>query len=362
MDLIRTKRAVYRRLGLRHMLIKLTDKTADKETEENRISEGLKPKRAVFTAENTISEEYDLKIVLPVYNDAKYVEQCMESVLKQKTEYRYLIHLIDDGSDDGSLEIIAKYGNLPNVEIVHIEHGGVAVSRNVGLKNLNAKYVMFVDGDDALYDENVIQKLLSKAFKEDADIVEGNTLDLDTGTMHSNHIDGKVDRPCGTLWGGPTSKVIRSSLFRDICFPEGFYFEDIIMAYLIYTGCSKVYTIRDKVYRYRNNPKGSSKLRTGDMVQKSAAAVLLDTISEMQVRGIPIDSVVYAQLIKSMITGCVRLMYAEDNIRRDAVIRFGRLLENLGMDGTQDEYDAIFEKAIRKRQYRKITKLCYFYD
>ena len=60
-------------------------------------------------AKNAIDLQYDLQIIVPAYNVEKFVAQCLESALNQKTNYSYLVTVINDGSTDQTLEIIRLY-------------------------------------------------------------------------------------------------------------------------------------------------------------------------------------------------------------------------------------------------------------
>lgn len=94
----------------------------------------------------------EISVVIPVYNQEKFVAQTIDSVLSQ-TFQDIEILLVDDGSTDRSPEIIKQYAAQYPEKIVYIEHDnhknyGVSVSRNVGIKRAQGKYVAFLDADD----------------------------------------------------------------------------------------------------------------------------------------------------------------------------------------------------------------------
>ena len=77
-----------------------------------------------FFRENTVQSNVDLQIIVPVYNVEKYLEDCIQSMLSQRTSFSYQVVFVDDGSTDHSGEILDKYkGNL-FVRIIHTENGG----------------------------------------------------------------------------------------------------------------------------------------------------------------------------------------------------------------------------------------------
>lgn len=97
--------------------------------------------------------QYDISVIIPVYNNEKYVEECITSVLKQSFDPQKIqMVLINDGSKDKSLEIIQKYKG-ENVVIIDKENTGVSDTRNIGMQHALGKYILFLDSDDALSEE-----------------------------------------------------------------------------------------------------------------------------------------------------------------------------------------------------------------
>lgn len=91
-----------------------------------------------------------ISVIVPVYNAEKYLQRCVDSILKQSfTDFELL--LIDDGSHDRSGELCDEYGDKDNrVKAFHKENGGVSSARNVGLDNALGDWLTFVDADDTL--------------------------------------------------------------------------------------------------------------------------------------------------------------------------------------------------------------------
>lgn len=116
--------------------------------------------------------KYDLSLIIPVYNVEAFLPDLIQSLLNQKTDYRYELIFINDGSQDNSLEILKSYTQLDNVTIITQKNQGLAAARNKGMDIAKGKYYGFVDSDDSI-SENHIQLLMSRAFETDADIVKG---------------------------------------------------------------------------------------------------------------------------------------------------------------------------------------------
>jgi len=91
-------------------------------------------------------------VIVPVYNQEKYIERCIRSLLNQKLNRNsYEIIVIDDGSTDASLKIIKKYND--NIKILKNDKNmGLPFSLNKGIKESNANYVVRVDADDYVSD------------------------------------------------------------------------------------------------------------------------------------------------------------------------------------------------------------------
>lgn len=104
----------------------------------------------------------ELSVIIPVYNVRPYLERCLESLSAWRAPYvEYLF--VDDGSTDGSAEVIETYAkNDKRIRMIRKENGGCASARNCGLREAQGRYVGFVDGDDFV-DSGMFRKLLGRA-------------------------------------------------------------------------------------------------------------------------------------------------------------------------------------------------------
>ena len=116
-----------------------------------------------------------VSIIVPMYNTAKYVVECLESIFAQTFQNFELI-LIDDCSTDNSREIVADYVTKMNmidkVKLIGLSEnaGNPAIPRNIGLKLASGEYVMFVDSDDVLT-KTALEELYTTAKELDADFM-----------------------------------------------------------------------------------------------------------------------------------------------------------------------------------------------
>ena len=121
---------------------------------------------------------YIFSIVIPIYNVEKYLEETINSIINQTIGFEKNIQLVlvNDGSKDNSEEICLKYKELypENVVYVKQENAGVSAARNLGIKNIQGKYVNFLDGDDK-WSLDALEKIYDFFEKnnEEIDIVVG---------------------------------------------------------------------------------------------------------------------------------------------------------------------------------------------
>ena len=108
-------------------------------------------------------------IIINVYNGEKYIKECIFSVLSQNCgEYELII--IDDCSDDNTLEIVKSY-NDKRIKILALkENQGVANARNVALKECRGNYLFFLDSDDYI-ENNLLYMAKDEILKTKADVV-----------------------------------------------------------------------------------------------------------------------------------------------------------------------------------------------
>lgn len=99
-----------------------------------------------------------ISIIVPVYNAERYLHRCVDSILKQTfTDFELL--LVNDGSKDASGRICDEYAvKDERVKVFHKQNGGVSSARNLGLNNVSAEWIAFVDSDDWI-EHDYLQRL-----------------------------------------------------------------------------------------------------------------------------------------------------------------------------------------------------------
>lgn len=117
-----------------------------------------------------VMKNYEISVIIPIYNVEKYLDRCIESVVKQAFRSIEII-LVNDGSTDSSGEICEQWMKKDErVIYIYKKNGGLASARNAGLKAAHGNYIAFVDSDDYL-DANMYKVLYENAVNYDADVV-----------------------------------------------------------------------------------------------------------------------------------------------------------------------------------------------
>lgn len=111
-----------------------------------------------------------VSIIVPVYNCEEYLDEAIESLLKQTLKEIEVI-IVNDGSTDNSLSIANKYKNLDErVKIISQVNQGVSVARNMGIEATQGEYIGFIDGDDWI-EFDMYKTLYDVAIKNNLDLV-----------------------------------------------------------------------------------------------------------------------------------------------------------------------------------------------
>lgn len=109
-------------------------------------------------------KEEDVTILIPVYNAKESIKETLESIQKQKYCGKICVKIIDDGSTDGTLELLQSMDLGPNTTIIEVEHKGKAEALNKGLQEVTTKYTITIDGDTTLHPlavRNITKQLMN---------------------------------------------------------------------------------------------------------------------------------------------------------------------------------------------------------
>lgn len=210
-----------------------------------------------------------VSIVVPVYNMSTKIERCVSSLLKQ-TYYNLEIILVDDGSNDDSLERCNKLAEKDSrIYVYHTSNRGAGPARNYGIELAKGDYIYFPDADDYLT-ENAISILVKAA--EDCDLVVFGYKNLDSNgniksikkypevfrignDIRENYSDFMTNSSLLTIQGAPWNKFFNLKLIKKhkVLFPSLRRHQDEAFIAYYMTFVKTVRFIKDVLYTYYTN-------------------------------------------------------------------------------------------------------------
>lgn len=217
---------------------------------------------------------YDFSIIIPVFNTEKYLEKCIDSILNQENRKLEII-LIDDGSVDRSGEICDLYQKRDSrINVIHQINSGPSISRNCGLDTATGKYVMFMDSDDFLANNNVISDFINIFEQHNCDIIYGvykgfidddyksctyniypKVLKIDNTQIKDLSIEQVVQLlfDNSNYYSSPTIKIYKREYLEinRFRFKANIYLEDEEWTPRILLNCKKIYFYNKKFYMRR---------------------------------------------------------------------------------------------------------------
>lgn len=284
----------------------------DAELARKRISEiSAKPVSTPEIQGIEMDESIDLSIIIPVYNYETVLERMLLSVLKQQTQYRYEVIIVDDGSREPAKEILRRYENEQNVTVIYQQNQGISGARNTGLGRARGKYIMFVDCDDTVH-SNMVERLMSEAYRSNADIVIGShalvkekdgtelTRRNDIYSVHNleGFCDGgRIMNYPGLPWG----KVYKRELFEQVRFPVNFWYEDTIVHFLLFRLAKSYVYLPEVFYDYRWYEGNYSKVQSKSVTRVVEHYWIIELMLEESRRiGLSADAVEYEVLLRHL--------------------------------------------------------------
>ena len=193
-----------------------------------------------------------VSVLVPAYNSEKYIQNCLNSIMKQTYEKLEILVLNDGSTDETGLIIdeIAKKDS--RIKVIHKENQGVAAARNELLEASNGELILQVDADDYI-SFNAVDILLRNLEEADADLSVG----ISVMGKETDYAFPVVDKPDIQIFSGdgkfkklfdedkfdfisPCEKLYKKTLFKDLKYPVGRIHEDEYLAHLILDRASKV--------------------------------------------------------------------------------------------------------------------------
>lgn len=224
-----------------------------------------------------LNENPLISVLVPVYNVGKCLEKCLDSIIEQ-TYNNLQIILVDDGSTDGSGDICDAYSkNDQRVKVYHQENQGVSVARNLAMKYATGDLWFWVDADDYLY-EGIIEYLYSLMQEYSADIsmcmpkrvntlsekytkkvVENIKIFTNKEALSQLYCSEYTFCEAYGRFIAPFGKLIKKSLFYDLRFPIGKFYEDGAVMFIPLHRADKIVCSEEEMYFYFQRPGSTSR-------------------------------------------------------------------------------------------------------
>ncbi|MCM1324617.1 MAG: glycosyltransferase [Acetobacter sp.] len=202
-----------------------------------------------------------VSVIMPVFNTAAYLSQCVESILGQTFSDFELI-CINDGSTDNSAEILASYLQKDTrVQVISQQNQGLSAARNAGMAVAQGEYIAFADSDD-YYAPKFLELLLKAQETSGADIVgcEFQKIRRNTDKIKNVHkvapkfymnaleiLLHKDNFIHFNVW----NKLYKRDVIGDICFVPSIYYEDWVFNCCVFERAKGFAWIKEKLYGYR---------------------------------------------------------------------------------------------------------------
>jgi len=219
-----------------------------------------------------MSNKYFISIIIPVYNVEKYLNECMDSILKRQDFNDFEVILINDGSTDTSPQMCDSYSEKDHrVKVIHKKNGGASAARNEGIRKAEGKYILFIDSDDYIED-NCLKKIAATVINEnEVDLAFLNTSSIFPDSSlklhkelkkedfymksHREVLNNIANGLPECVWG----KLIKRDVIiqNDIYFTENIICEDVDFMIKLFLHTKTYNVIDHNFYYYREGREGS---------------------------------------------------------------------------------------------------------
>ena len=207
-----------------------------------------------------------LSIIVPAFNCKDSISRCITSI-KQQTIKDFEVIVIDDGSTDGTSDILDRLCcNDQRFKVIHQSNKGVGAARNTGLELANGDVIGWVDSDDYVLSD-YFEIMVRNIAKHSVDI---SMCDLVVERQGSFRYDYPIDNLSrkltrlealtllcrdGNCKSWLMNKCFKRYLFEDIRFPERMALEDYSVLHKIFAKAEGVFYTKETFYNYEENPK-----------------------------------------------------------------------------------------------------------
>ena len=210
-------------------------------------------------------------VITTTYNGGKYLKECLDSIVNQTLKDIEII-CVDDGSTDNSLSIFNEYANNDNrIKVIHHKNKGLATSRNEALKIITGEYCAFVDSDDII-DKNMLLELYSYAKDNALDMLffsgygfNENEKQINISYWNFKYLPHKWNKKVFTYQDcfsfmhrmavSSCLTAYRTDFIKnnELAFPDGLVYEDNLFWTIAFTKNAKCSILNKKFYKARSH-------------------------------------------------------------------------------------------------------------
>lgn len=221
-----------------------------------------------------------VSIIVPIYNQEKFLAETLHSILKQ-TYSNWECILVNDGSTDDSIEVIKKFLAQDNrFHFINSENKGVSHARNLALKQIKGDFILFLDGDDLIHSEKIAKAISN--FENDQQVsIVFNTTNYFLNTIENTLFPMKLDaslmnyKDLLLYWNEKIiipihSAIISKSLFEGIEFNTDLTAQEDWLVWLRLFQKNPKVIVNDEVlsyYRKHNSSRTQSYSLIGDHIK-----------------------------------------------------------------------------------------------
>ena len=225
-----------------------------------------------------------VSVIVPIYNTKNYLKACLDSIVKQ-TYKNIEIILVDDGSTDGSGDIVDLYAQKDSrIKVIHNTNHGVSYTRNCGILVASGSKVLFIDSDDTV-DLDYVKKLIEPLQSGDCNLIICGINDVNVKKKERKarkfpvKLAGSLREDFVALFvmpiiTGPVTKLYDVNVLRknEVYFSEELSFNEDVMFNLNYFRFVDEYKIvKEELYNYYHR---STQSLTKDRSEKNFKSVL----------------------------------------------------------------------------------------
>lgn len=301
-----------------------------------------------------------ISVIIPVYNTASYLKECIESVLNQSFRDIELI-CINDGSTDSSLEVLNYYKSKDNrVKIISQENKGVGAARNIGIDEATGEYVLFIDSDDYIK-KDALTDLIYLAESKSLDVLMFKMINFDNNTYEESiyryfempflknivgddvfnwrMIKNRLFDVSVTIPG----KLFKRNLIKNIRFPENLIFEDNLFFIKVMLRAKRVYFHEEYLY-YRRLRDDSI---TNSYFTRYSECIDIYDLIEKHIKYLKL----YSDLSIPLFNRKCRDIFTRYNLIEDDEIKkdfYYKIRDNFSKNNRRYEREGIFNKCSKR--------------